>query len=433
MFDTMGNPVVLFDILDLSTRKPLDVDCSDLRQSLESFEYDENLDKVGELVMTFNNENGHLDDDERFRGEDKLIRFRWGYLTHLSPEKTAIVQYVLPDYPASGLVKLKVIAWDAVSWAYRRAHPMNWGRTATTEIARQVALRWGLNPIIPVRDDDVREKAYVQPGNISDLQYIKVLAKQRGWECWSDGTDLFFGPDNYSAKPVLSATYRNGMFSTAPGVAPVVLLSFKPDIDHGKQPSTRQVSIDPRKKQTSTHRSDDADAVTDSASTRKNLQQYMVGLDSKVLVNTSIPAPDFDAGAGKVIPTPEPSKEQVKKDTQAHQWKIARKASKASATFSGNPELRVMRIVEILGVSEIHAGKWKIQQVKHKISATGGVYETSCSLKRPGKGKGKASEKASNENKQTAPADVADLAPLVKALRVLLPTKTGTIVTRTQQ
>jgi len=432
MFDEMGNPVVMFDILDLETKRPIDADTSDLRMAMESFEYDESLDKVGQLVLTFNNENGWLDDDDRLRGQDKMILFRWGYLTHLSPEKTAVIRYSVPDYPANGKIKLKVYAWDAVSRAFRRSHPRNWGRVPTTQIAQEVAYRWDLIPIIPVEDDDRREKAYIQPGKMSDLRYLKRLAKQKGWECWSDGVNLFYGPDSYDEKPVLAATYRSGLYSNEANVAPIVLLSFKPEINQGKTPSTRRISVDPKQKKVATHKSDDVDATKDSP-IRKNISQFALSFEKKVGEFKSIPDTDMEAGAGKVEPTPEPTPEQVKKDAKARHWKITRKGSKASAKFVGNPELRTRRIVEILGVSETHAGKWKITGAKHRITASGNVYEVTCRLKRPGRNKGKKDKKeeAGNENKKQADTQTAK-AEKITVTQVDFKTKEATIVTRTQ-
>jgi hypothetical protein len=395
-FETLTNPVVLLDLFDLTSNAPIEESMDDLRADLESFDYDEDRKQVGELTLTFNNPAGIYDDDERFSGRDKALRVRWGYLNHLSPIKTCIIVSVTPRYPADGVCKLEVKAWDAVSRAFLSSHPRNWGQVSTTYIARELAARWNLIAVVPQEDEDVRTKDYVQPGKLSDLNYLKFLAQRKGWESWSDGVHLYFGPDRNDEAPELSAVYGAGRFPDYAGGAPVVMTSFTPTLKQAKRPTTRHVAIDPQRKETSTHKADDASVSADDP-TRKELGRVaVVSFADHAVDFKNVPEPEADAGAGLVKPTAEPKKEQVAKDTAAEHWKIKRTAAEASATFIGTCELRVGRIIDIQGVAETHSGKWKITKTRHQIQVQSTVYGVSVGMHRAGKSKGTEANKNPN-------------------------------------
>jgi len=401
-FEALGNPVVFFDLFDLTTQGPVEDAMDDLRANLESFSIDEDRKQVGELTLVFNNPGGIYDDDERLIGRDKVLRVRWGHLTHLSGIKTCVIVSVTPRYPDNGVCKLEVRAWDAVSRAFLASYPRNWGRVSTSYIARQIAARWDLTPIVPKDDDDVRSTDYVQPGKMSDLEYLKHLAHRKGWEAWSDGVNLYFGPEGYDEAPHLSVVYGAGIYPQDFSGAPVVLTSFEPTLKQMKRPHTRRVAVDPYSKASVTHKAD-ASTVSAQDPTRKDLGQVaIISFVDRSVDFKSVAPSDEEAGAGKVQPTAEPKQEQVTKDTAAEHWNIARRAAEAKAQFVGNCEIRVGRILDIQGVAETHSGKWMVTGTRHTISNASQVYTTSASLSRPGKQKGApGADKSANPNLRT--------------------------------
>ena len=65
------------------------------------------------------------------------------------------------------------------------------------------------------------------------------------------------------------------------------------------------------------------------------------------------------------------------------------------------------RTINIMGVNDVYAGRWRISQARHTITVGGSTYSVSASLKRSGKD-GEGSSLGNANNKQSQKDNTSD-------------------------
>lgn len=118
-----------------------DESADDLLRRVTSFTYKKSLDKAAETKFTFRNDDLSLMQDKRFYMNVRW-RFRYGYFNDLSPIITGIVRQLEPDYEERRMVT--VTLYDDASSMGKKSSGRNWGRVPSSQIAEQIAKRYGL-------------------------------------------------------------------------------------------------------------------------------------------------------------------------------------------------------------------------------------------------------------------------------------------------
>lgn len=155
----------------------------DLLRFLVSFSHKKSLKKAGEAKFTFRNDDMKLMEDPRFLSNVQW-RFRYGFFNDLSPIISGEVRQVEPSYEAKRMVTVTVM--DETMRLGKSSSGKNWGRVKSSDIAQSLANKYGLVPCIE-DSSDVPEQDYIQPANISDLEYLRDLAADLDYELFVDG------------------------------------------------------------------------------------------------------------------------------------------------------------------------------------------------------------------------------------------------------
>lgn len=169
--------------------KPAD----DLVRRLLSFDYKKSTKKASETKITFQNDVKQASgpgtwpyavafgDDPRFHA-NTIWRFRFGYHGNMSPIHVGILRSLTPTYAAER--NITITLFDHSSKLGKSSSGKNWGRVESAVIARKIAAKYGLDAVVET-SEDIPERAFIQPGDVSDLQYLRDLAADINYECFT--------------------------------------------------------------------------------------------------------------------------------------------------------------------------------------------------------------------------------------------------------
>lgn len=178
-------------------------DASDLLSALTSFKFSKSLAKAAETTFVFRNDDRTLLSDPR-TFPNQTWKFRFGLRDDLSPIITAVIRDVEPDYADKCSVTLKL--YDSSLTLAGNSSGKNWGKIQSSDIAKKIATSRGLKAKVDP-SKDVPQKAWVQPSDINDLQYLRDLAAAIDFELFVEGEFLIYRKKPYGSAPVRVITY----------------------------------------------------------------------------------------------------------------------------------------------------------------------------------------------------------------------------------
>ena len=197
----------------------------DIASDIVKFEFDDDEKKPNELKLTVSNKGGKYTDDPRF-AEGVTFRVRWGYAGDISPVYAVVIAKAKPKYPGAGqLPTIEMVAWDLQQEMNRHAHPKNWGKVSSSDIAKEIAKRYSLQAEVE-ESNDARSAMRTQAASVTDIQYLRSLADKLNWVCYLEDDRLHFHKKRLDAAPNLTFSYFNDAHGT--------LLEFTPEVKMGK-------------------------------------------------------------------------------------------------------------------------------------------------------------------------------------------------------
>ena len=334
----------------------------DLIPYVSRFEFEDDEAKFDTLKLTIANPGFRFMNDPRFKQGAKF-RVRFGYLTDMSEMKSAIIAHAKPHYPEKEMPTIEMVAYSLQTDINKTAHPVNYGRVASSDVARVVAKRYNFD--VDIEDSkDIRAQMRVQPANMADIQYLLALAGQLNWDFYIEGTKLHFHHKRYETPSTLEFKY----FTDAKGT----LLKFDPDVNMTSPPSTGVTSVNPKDGKT-----DSAGRAVPTKAARQLLSNNRAKLGGVYFQN----GPSADPGTAFQHGTPEADPHVVAAHGAAGQQKIDMSAIKATAEVIGTPRVKARMMIRISGVDSLYTGNWRVASSQHTIDATG-VYKTTAKLRR---------------------------------------------------
>ena len=323
---------------------------------IASFGFEDSPGTLGQTPFDFRNT---LLDDPRLQ-PGALWDLRWGYFDDISPTLSVIVTHFSPRYPQDGNVSITVYAQSKGVTVGKDTRAQNWGRVQSSEIANQIAQRYGLNPNTE-DSNDARSRAFMQPAGVSDMEFLQRLARRIRFVCYVESGVLHFHRPDMESAPALELTYYTGDPNS-------ILQAFYPEVKQIPRRRTKQQGSS----------DEDNSSEEDSASD-----------DTQNSLGTDIP---FDATArhwwvepGKELaaenqPTPEVDQKARQRVAQSRQRDLLERVNKAKAEAIGTPRLRRDTNVKVLGVGPQMSGVWHVRESTHILG--GGGYRVTMNLRR---------------------------------------------------
>lgn len=159
-------------------------------ERMTSFEFHDELNKVDMARL-------HISYDEAFARNDPFEIdsrwiFRWGYPHDMSNPREMRLKFYEPDFPQDGapVCLLTFMAAGAIKLTQVKK-ASNWGLVTTSEIAKKLAKRYHLKSDVDDSNDKMPEP-YMQPSNLSDWEYLHMLADEADFEVVIENGILFY-------------------------------------------------------------------------------------------------------------------------------------------------------------------------------------------------------------------------------------------------
>jgi len=371
-------------------------DASDLLRLCFKFSHKETMSKPAETTWEFRNDNRKLLDDPRLF-PNRRWRFRFGFFDDMSPIIEGSIKEVAPEYADKRTVK--IVLSDGSAGLGSTSSQKNWGTITSSDIAKQIARKHGLKAIVE-ESKDKPKKAFIQPGSVNDLQYLRDLAAMIDFELFVAGSPpvLYYRKKPYDAPPHRELIYYDDPTQF------YYVKNFKPKIDtKGSQGASGASGTD--KGKGAGKDAKNKDTGKDPALSKKVVS--IVGDDGGA---TTIPASrQNDKGITK--PSPGGGGGGIAAAARSQQLD---KVNEATSDHPLTPSIERGKMYLWSGIEKQLSGRWYCHEVSHEISGTGA--STKATWKRNSQGAGGPGDKdAKNKNKKDA-KDAGKGAPAVSVI-----------------
>lgn len=372
-------------------------DASDLLKYCTKFTYKRSQDKAAETTFEFRNDNRKLLDDPRLFPNRKW-QFRFGFYDDMSPIHSGVIRAVAPEYADKRTVKITVV--DATAIVGANSSQKNWGTITSTEIARAIAKKHNLG----FSGDDSKDKpkkAFIQPGNTNDIQYLRDLAAEIAFEVFVAGTPqvLYYRKKPYDAAPRATLTYYDDPTEFS------YVKNFKPKIDMKGVSGASGVSG-------ATTGPGGAAGAKKKAGKEADLAKTVVDINGGTGQATAyVPPPSRDANKGVTKPTPNGGGSGGL--AAAARSQQLDKVNEADSDHPLTAAIEPGNSYEWRGIEKQLNGKWYCNEITCEISGTGA--STKATWKRNssnGKGAGSGNGANNKDPKKAGgdgPATVVDV------------------------
>jgi phage protein D len=195
----------------------------DITARVTKFEYQDNFTKADMVRLDLIDPDSSLINDDRMT-VDTAWDFRWGYPTDISNVRRLLLKYFEPNYGTEGVPTISCVFLGKVSDLHRVKKSTNWGHVSTTTIARKIAKRHGL-AFKGEESNDILDESYIQPGDLSDWEYLQQLAFESDFEVSIEQGTLYYRSNDTARNeaPRLSLVWYGDK-------TPTYLKTFKPRI-----------------------------------------------------------------------------------------------------------------------------------------------------------------------------------------------------------
>lgn len=339
----------------------------DIARNVTSLSYSQDAKGADTLTIVVANPDFTFTDDPRFLAGIRY-RVRWGYPGDFSETRNMIIAKAKPSF-AKGQPAVTMMAFDLRAEVNKKANPKNWGTRSSSDIAKEIAKRWGFTTKIEDSKDARSNQQRVQPAGTSDINYLLSLASKINYDCYIDDTVLHYHPKKYGDPPVVEFTYYTS------GVGTVI--SFDPEVKMSKPQATGAAGANTKNAKPHGVKGND-DAVPKLAD-RSVLLDRPQGTS---MVASASFAPKGASGTSPIThSTAEGDKKLITQQANALQQKIDMSAVKAKLVVIGCPRVKNKLNIRLNGVGKVYSGNWRVETCSHKFDAKG-VYVTEMGLSR---------------------------------------------------
>lgn len=328
---------------------------NDLLRLCTEFTYKRALTKSAEIHFHFRNDDHELMDDVRLFPNTEW-RIRFGYFSDMSPIITAYVRQVEPSYADKRTVVITL--FDAALTMAQKSSGKNWGTVTTSSIAKAIAQSYGMKAIVE-DSKDKQKKAWIQPNNINDIQYLRDLAVMVDFEVFVDGSP-----------PVLH--YRAKKYDSAPRNR-LIYYDDPTEYSYVKKFALKVKSLGPLASTASGAKTETNKKNEKAQAKDPNAGVYFNAAASGGKVTTVYVPP-------KAINIQAPADHKAGPLVEAARKQMLDKANEAHSEHPLTPSINAGSIYEWSGIEKQVDGKWYCSEENHTINGTGS--STHCTWKR---------------------------------------------------
>ena len=342
-------------------------DASDLLGVMTSFKLKLATKKAGEATFSFRDDDGLFLEDSRFFPNTEWS-FRFGFVDDLSPVFKMLVRNFEPEFAMKRT--LTVTLFDGSSSMAQNSSSKNWGAVPSSTIAKQLARKYNLKPEV-TDSKDAPKKAIIQPGDLTDIQFLRDLAAEIDYEVIVNNERLVYRPKPYKEDAVGVLIYAEDPTERS------YVKSFKPSVKSlGAVKASGAATADKNK--------GSGKAAADTTS-----KVQLEGASGKATV---LPPSQSQNG------TKAPAVGNAGGLAKAARSQMLDKVNEAKSTHPLTPSLVKGKSYVWRGVGKQLGGKWYLQEVTHEISGTSS--KTDCDWKR-NDGNKAASSNSTKKNADT--------------------------------
>lgn len=402
----------------------------DLSERLVSFSFNDQNGKKDKVTIVLSDYDRRLTEGDLIQPDD-VWEVRWGYYNDMSRTRVITLKEWTPIYSdgaATVNLTFTVNRGKTNSGKYgtemdRVARPKLWGIIQSSEIAKKIARRHKLKYKGVDSKDANKELPYVQPGNVSDYEYLNQLAYDINFEFFIEDNTLFYRAPALEERPRRAFYYY-------PQTNQTYLLSFTPKVKVTRHSATKANAAGTKGPLTK-QRVLKALKQIQGGSSAPVVRAYIKHIESGGEINladealisivkkfekrnlpqssgntTSGDSPTASPGGQASGETPTKSvgriefsnlggskraefvptavttvEDKPSAKAAAQQNKAKEKAVTASATFIGSPTIRTRTNIYIGGVGKRFSGNWYVKSCTHTITESR-KYSVSAELKR---------------------------------------------------
>jgi phage protein D len=310
----------------------------------------EDYEKIDQLKLTFDNQDGEITDDKQFI-LGSIIEFRHGYINDLSDPKYFTLQNL------NGWREITITGIEVISIFDTEKNTKTYIDYTMDDLVGEIAGRNKLNYKTQERKDGsgiVIKDDYFQPG-IEDMAFLYTLGVKIGYEVWIDDErleskpTLYFMPRDYGQKPYMKFTYEglNGQ-----------IIDFDPSITTaGRRSQFEAGGVDLVDEQTFFFTTKDSTVQRAFFYKGEKLEKGFIDYDKaldKIAKHKN----------GKLIHRPIKSKSECEDMLAGEHEKKTEAQITANLTVVGEPHLKSKRVIVIENAQKF-SGKYYVNKVTH--------------------------------------------------------------------
>lgn len=317
-----------------------------------SFEDDER--KADKLELTvWNHDLSHFDDPVWKAGN--LIRFRYGYVDALSPEREAIIQ------KTTGFTMLKVAALAKSILLNTTVRSRTWDNVTRSQVVTEIASTYGYADEYVHIDDTVEVYETVTQARLTDAQFVRRLAHREGFVFYIDQTGFHF-----HVRRVEQAPAREFIWRVDQGAGDVV--NIDTDEDVFAKPKRHRA----RGRNSNARTDIDADA-NDASHADRHVTGQVATLT--MVDGESGSERDVERGGAHGVndtgPTTEGTQEGATRRARARFRGAQQGAIKLKLDIIGDPNVAAKTVIMLNGIGRRLSGRYYVQSCKTTVDSSG--------------------------------------------------------------
>jgi phage protein D len=305
----------------------------------------------------------HSDDAKLFKPGNS-VSILMGYVDDLHEMMEGEITQVSPTFPSSGTPTVEIQGHSRM----HRLRGDNKTQTFQNVTAKQIVQKIGQDAGLDVKADDVDvQQDYVIQPNVSDLEFLKSIAKSLHFELLVQNKTLIFRKAQEAAAKAFTFIWFGTQESFTPTPDTLPLKSFSPQMDALAPATTVQYrGYDMKSKKPFVSNASSTDQATKMGGTQSGADVSQTAFQMpRNVVHVTSPFDNKETG------------DQMAKSTLNEK---ALNLVKGSAETIGVPELWSGQVVELKGLGPVFSGNYVITEATHTIGESG--YQTSFKVKR---------------------------------------------------
>lgn len=325
--------------------------------------FDDNERKADKLELTVENYDfAHFDDPVWKHGN--IIRFRFGYVDAMGPEREAVIQ------KTTGLTILKVEALARSCLLNTEVRSRSFDGMTRSQVVQQIAREYGYVDATQVHIDDteVVHDTIVQ-ARLTDAQFIRRMAHQEAFEFYVDHTGFHFHP-----RRVEQAPSRVFVWRTDQGAGDIKSASLDEDV-FAKPRRHRSRGRNPRERADIEGDGNDA-SHADRGVTGTHLSRLepfdRADLESATTrAETRERRNEGDVGTTTTSPTSETSAAAAQRHANGRYRRSQQGAVKLKMDIVGDPYVAAKTVVTVSGIGQRLSGLYYVRSCKSTVDSSG--------------------------------------------------------------